>query len=205
MEQTQSASALVVRNIGEIEAALAHAEKIGSILWEAVEAALRGRLEPLGWQVSEFDGDRIWFAPHDWIIKDDDADADPFFTIEEAEGPEGESDETWLAEFLQAGPNGAGVALWFSSSKMDKKRYRQRLTAQDSPDLATLLAAGVTIDNNQWLRLPIKLEPETLAQGAEDDDYSDALKPLHDALDVVLANVDCFAGLIRSGELAESK
>jgi len=45
MEQTQSASALVVRNIGEIEAALAHAEKIGSILWEAVEAALRGRLE----------------------------------------------------------------------------------------------------------------------------------------------------------------
>ncbi len=128
MEQTQSASALVVRNISEIEAALAHAEKIGTVLWEAVDTALRERLEPLGWRVSAFDGDRIWFAPHDWFIEDD--DADPFFTIEEAEGPEGESDETWLAEFLQAGPNGAAVALWFSSSKMDKKRYRQRLRAR---------------------------------------------------------------------------
>lgn len=201
---TVTAQALVARNIGDIESAVTLAEQMGDDLWEAVRAALCDRLEAIGWHVSEFDGDRIWFAPREWLVPEDkDPDADPWFSIAEYSGIGDEYDHTYLAEFLQSGPNGAGVALWFKSYAMEKKRYRQRFTGQDHAELAALLSAGFEIDSQHWMRLPIRLEAEAVAQGADDENYADALKPLQDGIDVMLANFGRFDALIQAASAAD--
>lgn len=201
MQTSDTVQSLVVRNIGDIESALSHAHKIGEDLWEAVQSTLRERLEPVGWHVSEFDEDNgsVWFAPREWLTPDlEKPDADPWFSIEVFAGLNGEYDETYLAEFLQSGPNGAGIALWFMSNDMLKKRTRQRLIGRDTPELAALRQAGFEIDSQQWIRFPIRLEVEAVAQGADDEDFADALRPLHDAIDAAFHNVERFAALVQS-------
>lgn len=205
MDETMTAQALVVRNIGDIESAFVLAEKISDELWEAVRSALVARLESSGWHVSAFDGDQIWFAPREWLSPDtENPEAVSWFSIAEYSGLGGETDHTYLAEFLQAGPNGAGIALWFGSDAMEKKRYRQRPTSQDHPELAALLSAGFEIDDQHWIRLPFRLDVDAVAQGADDEDYADALKPLQDAIDVMMANVVRFDALARSGAAANA-
>lgn len=207
MDMTESAQALIVRNIGDLESAFAFAEKIGEGIWESVQSMLRDRLEPIGWHVSDYDENdaSIWFAPREWLVPDlEDPYADPCFTIESFDGPGGEYDQTDLAKFLQAGANGSGIALWFSSEAMTKKRYRQRLIGQDLPELSVLLTSGFEIDSQQWIRIPIRLDVEAVAQGAEDEDYASALKPLQAALNLAVAQVGQFSSLVQSISAAQT-
>lgn len=70
MDNSDNIQALIVRNIGDIESALKHAEDISDDLWEAVASTVRNRFQNTNWYVSEFDvkAHTIWFAPRDWLF-----------------------------------------------------------------------------------------------------------------------------------------
>lgn len=197
MEGTQSAAALVVRNIGDIESALAQAHLLGEDLWEAVRELIRDTL-PADWHVSDFDDDegKIWFSPKVWLIPDEDeTDADPWFTIEPVAGPSGDYDETYLAEFLGVGPNGAAIAVYLRSTAMQKSRFRKQLLVASNPNVEALQRVGFQLDDKAWLHMPLKLDADAVAQGADDEDYAQALRPLKAVLEVTVANLHTFAAL----------
>lgn len=193
-----SAAALVVRNIADIEGALALARELDDQIWEGVGRFLKEEL-PAGWYVSEFDADagRIWFAPPEWQTHEDaETDANPCFTIEATPGNNGDYDETYIAEFLGSGPNGAGIAVYFTASELDKARTRKALCSLADDRVSALLKAGILLDADSWFYIPLRLDSELLAQAVEDEEYSDVLEPLGNLLKILAANVMTFAALV---------
>jgi len=193
-----SAAALIVRNIADIEAALALAHELDDQIWEGVGSFLKERL-PASWHVSEFDtvAGHVWFAPPEWQTHENaETNANPYFTVEAIPGSNDEYDETYIASFLGLGPNGSAIAVCFASSELDKTRTRKALCNPTDARISTLLQAGVQLDAGSWLYLPVTLDSEQLSQAVQDEEYSEALEPLGNVLEILVAHVTTFAALV---------
>ncbi|MEA1071725.1 hypothetical protein [Sphingomonas sp. LY160] len=198
MANTGELSALVVRNIGDIEEAIAHTlAKIDARIFEEVGREIEERLGARNWFVYANVEDRdIFFAHRLWIpsgVKP--YDTPYWFKLDEQVSASGGTNETWLSEFLRVGPEDAAVALILRGTTIKPQRWKALIKA-NADLIERLVDTGFKLDDDQRLTLPILLEAETLAIGFESDDLSEALQPLRDALDVIEAARDDLDALI---------
>lgn len=190
MPDNSALSALVVRNIGDIEAALTHAQEvIDERLFQDIGDAIAARFADSDWFVSaEVEDKEIWFSPGNWRPADVlPEDAPYWFHLEGQDGPGGGEEYSWLAAFLAAGPEGASVALVLNGTTFKSAKRWKALAKSNTDLIARLIDAGFRQNDAQRLYLPLHLDADVLAAGFEDDDLTTALKPLQDALDVIEA------------------
>lgn len=206
MAETTDLNALVARNIGDIEAAYAHAVELGSSLLEAIAVVLR---EELGdaWHVEvddEDDDDPLWFTRRDWLGTDGKSASDRYrFIFNMKTGPGGEYDDTWLSSLLNAGPHGASVAVYFSASSFGGKRRWSRLVEDQKVAVAMLLDAGFKQDSDKWIYFPFRLDPDLVVKGYEAGDMPIALKPASDFAAIIGSAVEALEALVARDRVFE--
>ena len=184
MTDTTRLDALVTRNISDIESALAHARELGHQLIEDIADVLRAELGDAWLVETDTDDDDLplQLARRDWLGES----VKPWkgaysFNFNEKTGPGDEYDETWFSTVMNAGPNGAAIAVYFWSPTFGPKRRWGRLIEKQRPIVDVLLDAGFEQDSDGWLYLPFALDPELVAAGYEADDLS---LPLNAAKDL---------------------
>ena len=177
MADTADLDALVIRNIGDIEAALIHARELETGLLEAVESILVDELGPT-WHV-EYDPDDdypLWLTHSDWIEEGTPARKNSYrLQMEEKDGPDGVTEGTWLSTFLRTGPHGARAIIYFWANSFNTNKRWAKITEGQSDRLQRLAAAGFETDSRGRLYIPFSLDMEELAKGYETGDLESAL------------------------------
>lgn len=204
MVDTSALSALIVRNIGDLEEAITHAkEKIDLRIFEEVGKEIEERLGTRNWFVhTDLEERDIYFASRKWIPSGVKPEETPYwFVLIEQESASGGTNETWLSEFLRVGPEDAGVALILRGSTIKPLRWKALIKA-NADLIDRLIDAGFKQDDDRRLFLPLLLDIETLAVGFEGDDLSEALQPVRDALDVIEAAREDLDALIAEDSAA---
>lgn len=159
------------------------------------------RLEMLQQEVAEEIDDIFdkWVTEKGWIKGDetwkDDRDASvarpPWFTEEKgwiawfqldfASGDDGnpgaEKDHFWLTRLCREGRGQMGFR--FVENEFGKTQWKRFLKANAN----RLADTRFILDDEPSLFLPFKIEKDALANGAEHEDFSEALQPLTEALD----------------------
>jgi hypothetical protein len=175
-EQTVLA-ALIVRNIGDIEAAINMASDLldKQFFKEVVQAAAQ-RATDTPWHV-QYDEDKweIKLTRNEWITNNED---DFWLQFSELPGPNEESDTTWIAVATRTGPNGATLGLSFQHRPITPARLR--ILLNNHPPLVTSLSErGFKRDESgRQLFIPVTIDREELAQAFENDDFDTALEPI---------------------------
>ena len=187
MTDTSVLDALVTRNIGDIEGALLHARNLGHELLEEIAARLRRDLRE-GWEAEadlDDDGNPVKFAKTSW--RDPDASLGDGYTFKfnEKPGPNEEVDETWFSTLLNAGPNGASIAIYLWSDTFWAKRRWRKLVQQEAETVEKLLEAGFRQDDDLWIYIPLVLHTDELAKGYEQGDLETALMPVSQIAEVI--------------------
>lgn len=180
--------ALVIRNIGDIEAAMKHAiEVLDPRVWEEVGKALVGACEPRTHYASaDAEGREVWLADRSWLVSNSlstDPDADFWLGLDQRTSLGGEGENSWLASFTASGPNGATVALWVDQKIVGKPRWKKIVRSADDL-IEELHAAGFDVveDDDRKLCIPVSFERDALVAAFTSEDFVSAMRPLTDAV-----------------------
>tara|TARA_B100001179_G_scaffold229057_1_gene214120 strand:+ start:448 stop:1065 length:618 start_codon:yes stop_codon:yes gene_type:complete len=198
MTDTSVLDALVTRNIGDIEGALLHARKLGHELLDEIAARLRQDLGE-GWEAEadlEDDGNPVKFAKTSWREPDASLGDGYVFNFNEKPGPNEETDETWFSTLLNAGPNGASIAIYLWSDTFWAKRRWRKLVQQEAKTVEKLLEAGFRQDDDLWIYIPLVLHTDELAKGYEQGDLETALMPVSQIAEVIKSTLPQLEALI---------
>ncbi|MDK2767902.1 MAG: hypothetical protein KYX69_09305 [Sphingomonas sp.] len=198
MADTSELDALIVRNIGDVEAALLRAYDIGDEVVEAIGSAIRLGLDDT-WEVAVEvdDNPPIRFSKRAWLDGQPQSLSGAYhFSLSEKNGAGGETDETWLMTLLGDGPNGSSAVLYLWSDTFHAKRRWKKLLDDQSDLIDRLLDAGFRQDSDQWLYLPVAIDGEALANGFEIGDLSAAMAPVTDALGIIQSGMPDIEALI---------
>ena len=193
MEEDDNAlSAIVVRNILDIEAAIAHANNIiGERLTREWNSIFDRALDTDAWYVSGkenfWEG---WFCPKTWTTQHGKKkDAASYFALETTSEDEFDS---WAAS-LTAGSRETGIAGLFYGYRNNKTLFLNAMKAL--PDaVAQIQKAGFVIDGDQIYH-PLHIVREELALGFEADDLTQALAPFQRAADGLIEALPAFETL----------
>jgi hypothetical protein len=197
MSEDAALAALLVRNIGDIEAAINTAENIldKRLLDEIKQAAEISSNQ--AWEVKFDEGEVVRLTRQDWLAGEGE---DIWLQFDELAGANGESDWTWIAEATASGPNGATFGLFLRQELITPPRFN-RLLNNNSELTALLRKAGFERDaSGKQLFIRITIDREALAQAFEKDDFDAALKPVQAAVKAASAtvkNLDELGKLIR--------
>lgn len=195
MSEDAALAALIVRNIGDIEAAINTAEgKLDKRFLEEVKQAAQTSLSQV-WNVkSGEDEEDTWLTKQDWL-KDEDEDF--WLQFAEIAGLNGEPDWTWIAVATASGPKGATYALIFEQAAITPARFKQILN--NNPELtARLRKRGFERDESgKQLFIRITIDREALAQAFEKDDFDAALKPVQAAVKTASDAIEDLDDLVR--------
>lgn len=179
---------LVIRNIGDIEAAMKHAvEVLGPRLWDEVGKAVIGGCEASNHYASaKSEDEEVWLADRSWLVQDTlsaNADADFWLALDERTGLGGEGEGSWLASFTASGPNGATVALWVHQNIVGVGRWKKIVRSADDV-IDELRAAGFDVveDDDRRLCIPVMLDREAVATAFSSEDFVVAMQPLTEAV-----------------------
>ncbi|MGR3761741.1 hypothetical protein ACUXV3_16675 [Roseobacteraceae bacterium NS-SX3] len=202
-QQDNDIGAAIVRNIDLLESAMSYAtDTMDRLLGQEVGDILKRKRDKFGWSgdpVETFE-DGFWLSPPEWISEDDpDGNYDLFVEMDMTEEA-----NTWLAYF--AGVNGLGVFLAPSSNTLSPAPFKRVL--KSSPELmAEFASKGFHWDPEGKLTLPLEFSREALAMAFQEEDFSEALAPLEEALDLVFetrALFDQLAAKIRKDDKRKS-
>ena len=190
MSDTKTLDAPIIRNIGDIEAAITHAQlEIGPIIWrEAAKTAQVLRAED--WTVSfDVDDDELRLADRTWMAHGArKPKADFSVRLYERILPDGDGENSWLATFLASGPNGATMAFWIEQTIVTPSVWKKIVKTGDAI-VAELRGCGFAIydDDDRRLYIPVVLDREALARAFESDDFDEVMKPVAMAVGNVMA------------------
>lgn len=195
MTENDQLNALLVRNIGDIEAAVRHtADVVDKRLWEEAADQVGDILDEAWFTKLNVDETEVLFAKLSWL--DPEKPDQPNAKIWLDERLETESDFTWLAEFLAAGPKSGKVALFFDQNLITKAQWKKHLKERLDV-IGKLNDNGFIYDGSDGaLFLPVVLNRETLAKAFEKDDFTEALTPLSDALRAVVTSAELLDQLV---------
>ncbi len=198
MADTSELDALIIRNIGDVEAALLRAYEIGDETIEAIGAAIRSGLDEAWKVVVDVNDDTpIRFARRIWIGGETSSLSGSYhFSLSDKNGPGGDTDHTWLCSLLGIGPEGSSAVLYFWSDSFGAKRRWKKLADDQSKLIDKLLDAGFRQDDKQWLYVPVTIDAEALAKAFEEGDLSTAMAPVAAALGVIEAAMPSIEALI---------
>lgn len=200
MADTSELDALIVRNIGDVEAALIRGRELGHSLIEEMGALIE-RERP-DWSVAlNLDDDvPLKFGPRSWLNRGENS-ANCQFHLNEFAGPGGDEEETWLSGLMNVGPAGVSIALYFWSDTFNKKKRWKQLALDRQSVISDLLERGFRQDSDQWLYLPLVLTPDDVALGFQTGDLDIALKPFGDIVSTIAASVPELETIIERDEL----
>lgn len=188
-EDDNALSAIVVRNILDIEAAMAHAQNaIQERLTKEWNSIFSQALDTNAWYVSESENFwEGWFCPKKWTTqRGKKKGAASYFMLTTTGKDEFES---WAASFT-AGSKETGIAGLFYSYSTNKTFFINTMKAL--PDaVAEIQKAGFVIDGDQ-IYIPLYIEREKLALGFEADDLTQALAPFQRAADGLVEALPAF-------------
>ena len=167
--------ALIVRNIGDIGAAMKHAiEHVGPLLWKKTGRAVTETVAGDGWSsFSDPDAEEVWFARENWLLPDRaDPEADFWLGLDERTSGEEEGEGSWLAAFVGSGPNGSTMAFWVDQRIVGKAAWK-RIVKGNADLVDTLRGFGFSLDldDDRRICLPFTLDREKLAVAFESDDF----------------------------------
>lgn len=195
MSEDVALAALIVRNIGDIEAALSTAQnQLDKRFFDEVEQATQASSDQI-WNVKyDRDEDDVRLTKQDWPSGEDE---DFCLQFGELAGANGETEWTWIATSTGSGPNGATFALIFKQKSVTEARLKQLLS--NHPELTTRLRErGFKRDESgKQLFTPITIDREALAQAFEKDDFDVALEPIQTAVKTASAAVKELDELVR--------
>lgn len=199
MSENAKLDALILENIGDIEASIARAvEHLDVLLWEEMASSAETVLKQHDW-LGAYDGadEDISFAPREWHSEDEDADAQFFFSIDEIPGPAGDSPYTWVAEALASNPQGASLGLYFSQDVLTPKRKIDRVFNENSELIQQIQDCGFVFQDRK-IYIPFRLIAEDLTKAYAEEDFITALLPLTFAISKALENRQSFDELVKA-------
>lgn len=175
-----AAHALLIKHIADLESALTFLDnEVNKRLAKAIADRLEAEAERLGWGheiEADLDGE-MWLAPRDWyedLGRDDQPEPRAYFTISEENGPGGQFDNTWLAEYLRAGC-GAFIALRFEPP-LKGAAWKQRLAMHEEQQQG-LRKLGFIIKDRAIL-YPLVLDAAALTEAFASENFEAALQPI---------------------------
>lgn len=197
MSETANLSALVIRNIGDLTAAIKHAsEVIEPRMWQEMGGVLQRTLPADTWYVNVTD-EELWFADRQWPQPDLTLPATNYWLqLAERTQPGGESETSWLATFTGSGPSGAYLSLVFGQDLLGPGAWKKLLTT-GGDYIAALEASGFRRDpGNGQLYMPVPIDNDALARAFEEDDFDQALAPLDHVIAAVSRSRGALAALV---------
>lgn len=198
MNDSAELDAIVTRNIGDIEAAISHARELQDALFEQLERVLSGELGE-AWAV-EYDDDHdypIVIRHEGWAEREAGSRSKGYrLQLEEIEGPNDETDETWFSTMMGAGPNGAQSVFFFWHENFNPKKRWDRISEGSADVIDRLKKSGFAPNQRGRLYLPFKLDRDLLALGYETGDMSAAMQAARDLAATIHACKDDLVALI---------
>ena len=179
--------ALLVANIGDLNAAASHVEHVLQVEVAAAIDDLAKKLRSnLGWEGEEdWSGDwSIWAAPKEWLDtgigpKDDDYNSQFSFEVDDQKNEA--SDQFWLAQLVGCGQ--AQLGFRWSRNNLSPKRWGKAL-GQKTDLIAKVRGLGFSYrESDGSFFLPIRVDRTELAKAVSEESAVQALQPLRDAYD----------------------
>lgn len=197
--QTASLDALLIRNVGDIEAAMTRiGEELDPRLWREIEARLEATAASCGWATHPTAAkDGYWHAPSAWMTVDDgDPDSPFYFMLSHQAGAAGVEDYSDLAALVGASPHGNRIALSFEQDPLSPAKWKKLLRG-DADALARLRDGGFVTDlEHGAIAFDITLDPDLLATAFSQNDFDQVLEPLDRALEAAAKLQPVFERLI---------
>ena len=182
--------ALIVRNLGDLDGAVARLEnELEKQIGKELNATVERWAEKEGWAgLFDWYGDEddIFVAAPEWRGEDeeDETDYDFWFSLMPNDGqrfddPNG--DQFWLTSMCRVGRTTLGLRSYHDTFKYPKGR---KWKAKIEPFVQDFIKLGfIYEDKTGELFLPLSIEQERLARAVENEDLSEALAPITVTLD----------------------
>jgi hypothetical protein len=200
MTEEINLAALIVRNIGDVEATIAKAQgELDTRFLEEVEQAAQ-RASGQVWDAMCENKEDMYLTKKDWMNSNDDEGADFWLQFGEIPDGNGETNLTWIATATESGPSGATFALSFNQELITPAKFKVLLNSH--PELVIKLR-GYKFQRDasgRWLSIPINIDRDALAQAFATDNFDVALKPVSDAVHDAtraMSDLDTLVNLMR--------
>lgn len=184
--------ALIIRNIGDIEAALNHVhDHIDEKLLEAINLTTSSSLSDEGWYVEPIENLKGtgWFAPATWCTEiEGERDSKLWFQVRAYPSFEA---ETWLATITGNTPDGECLAITVEQNLYVRDWKPIIADAEISNALRQL---GFMIDGNR-VYLPLKVNADSLADAFVEDSLAEGFGDLSRVLKVLAGSIATLAVL----------
>ncbi|HYI39158.1 MAG TPA: hypothetical protein VE053_02445 [Allosphingosinicella sp.] len=172
--------ALIVGNIGDLEAALGRIEtKIDPKLNAEAWTVLKHSLHDADYYFDDGDSpDDAWFVPRSWL--DEEGDSDPWFQLTACDGS---ALETWLACYAAPRSEREAIGIQWYNNSLYVRDYKAILVAHQE-ELHQIELAGFRRDGNN-IYLPISFDSAKLAEGFREGSLTEALAPITSAAEAL--------------------
>ncbi|MBW8319862.1 MAG: hypothetical protein K0M49_16985 [Arenimonas sp.] len=184
---------LLILNIGDLDEGARRFELLQNRVAEEIDRLVQEWATRQGWRSTPSwrDKEDAAVAPHHWVAGDS---WQAWFGLEYRSGDTGEwsdgNDYFWLTRLCAEGRGGMGFR--FYQDEFPKTAWKKFLQAQAMGFSDTRFV----FDDEPSLFLPVRVDKDTLAKGAEEENFKEALRPLNDALDHIASTVDRFEALL---------
>lgn len=183
-------SALIVKHIDELEAAIRYANgKMQPILERAIAQVFDDKRRALGWTggaPADFD-EAQWLAPEEWRMGGDPTEDDFYlsFVLDTMPCLDGYEPETWIGTI--AGFAGAGIRLSAMTEALGQRDWKALLRSQGQL-LDELVSKGFLCDPKTGdIALTVLINREAFELGFEEDALDEVFEPLGLAIDRIVA------------------
>lgn len=183
MSQNIELDALILRNLGDLDGTTRRIEALTEVIWRGLAEPVQEWASRQGW-VAETADNAMWWIAHDrWRDPEADENFAAQFDFAYGEGDTGEQgpDEDYFELTRLFGAGLGRMGLRFEQGLLKPGRWRAFRASR--PDLVQAVAEIAPIDGKGSCFLPFKLDVEAVVLALQEDDYSEAARPIIEALD----------------------
>ncbi len=184
---------LLILNIGDLDEGARRFELLQNKVADAIDALIQQWAAERGWQSTHAWQDKkdAAVAPAEWVTGDTWV---TWFGLWYRSGDTGEwsdgHDYFWMTRLCAEGRGEIGFR--FYQDEFPKTAWKKFLQTHATGFADTRFV----FDDEPSLFLPVKVSKETLAKGAEEENFLEALRPVREALDYIHSIVDRFEALL---------
>lgn len=188
--QRSELNALIVRNIGDLEAAFERIESdIDPFLNNESWKTLKSALEKAEYFFEDSKkSDERWFAPRSWL--DADEDSDPWFKLWVCDSGVFYSS---IASYIAPKSNRDAIGIQWRCDCLYLRDYK-RILIDHAKDLEKIEQAGFHRDGID-IYFPISFDADKLAEGFKEGNFSEALSPIAKAAEALELAMPAFQRL----------
>ena len=173
---------LLILNIGDLDEGARRFELLQNRVAEKIDALIEEWATRQGWRSTPNwkDNDDAAVAPHHWMSGDH---WQAWFGLDCRSGDNGEwsdgNDYFWLTKLCAEGRGGMGFR--FRQEEFPKTPWKKFIQNRAIGFNDTRFV----FDDEPSLFLPVRVDKDVLAKGAEEENFDEALRPLSEALDYI--------------------